>query len=187
MNSMYLIERVSHRANYSSRNKQAGNAVVELPFVLWVMLLVLLLPLLDVCAIGLRVPFMYWAAHNGCIMAAKARSYQTSVNGNPPAVQLAQQGVDRVLQSFGGIHANPATTQIMITNISTRATSLVPGPLSTDADASLFTYQMQVTVSASIDPLIVCPFPVSVPGLTGPINLTFLDRQFVENPCGLSI
>ena len=168
-------------------SRLSGNAAAELPIALWIILFVLIFPLLNLSTIGLRIPFMYWAVHNGCILGAKARSFQVPLNGQPSAVQLAQHGVDRVLQSFSGIHAHPVATNIVITDIKTHSKTLVPGPLADAADVNSYTYQLQVTVGASVDPIIVCPFPISVPGLTEPINLTFSDRQFVENPAGLSI
>ncbi len=173
--------------NRSGARKTSGSSLVELPFVLWIMFILVLFPLVDMTILGIRTLFVYGAAHNACISAARARSFATEVDGNPTAQELAQSGAAQAAAVVNGVHIATVTPNIIITNIQTGSQTTVPGPLKITPDSSVNFYQIQVSVSGSVDPFLPVPFPVSVPGLNAPAQISFSDNQYFENPVGLAM
>jgi hypothetical protein len=171
----------------NQHRKDHGSTMAELPVVIWGIFFVFLLPLINVATLGMRLTFLYAAAHNACIASARARTYLTSTDAHPPAVQLAQTGANLVVNGFPGIHITSLTPKIIITDVNTQAQTTVSGPLTTAPDTSNFTYQIQITLNGTIDPFINVYFPTNVPGLNQPLALTFSEAQFFENPSGLTI
>jgi hypothetical protein len=79
---------------------------------------------------------------------------------------------------------------LVITDINTDVvTRLAPQtPLANPADDSNNTYQVEVTATALVDPAFKynMPFFGAAPGLTAPMVITMIDRQYAENPQGLN-
>src|SRR5271168_4658014 len=161
--------------------------LVELPFVYWVFFFCLAFPAVNMATMFLRITFLYGATHNACICAARGRSFLNPINGDPPAVTLAQDGANGYVGAFTGIHVLDITTVILITNLTTHAQTISTTPLTTPADVSNFTYQVQVTVNGATDPFFIVPtfFGIPISGLNQPMQLTIADRQYFENPQGL--
>lgn len=164
-----------------------GSVIAELPVVIWLIFFVFLFPLMNLVILGLRLTFLYAANHNACISAARARTYATSPDSHPPAVQLMQTGANLVLNGFSGIHQTSLTPQIIITDVNTQSQQIVPGPLTTPPDTSNYTYQIQTTLNGTVDPFIPVYFPTNVPGVNAPLTLRFSEAQFFENPAGLTL
>jgi len=162
-----------------------GTFAVELPFVLWVFFFILFFPMLNLATTFVRITFLYGATHNACIGAARARSFQTPINGDPTAISLAQDGANAYAAAFTGIHVLTIDTAIIITNVVTHAQTIQTTPLTTPADVTNFTYQVQVTVNGASDPLFQVPSFLPISGLNQPLLLTISDRQYFENPQGL--
>jgi hypothetical protein len=168
------------------RRQPAGSVIAEAPVVLWILLFVVAFPLINLTTMFIRLSFLYAATHTACIQAARAKTYQASINSAPTALSLAQSGIDAVVASFTGIHVVQHSTAIVITDITTQAQTMQTAPLTTPADVSSFVYQVQVTTNGTADPLLPIPWPVSVAGFNAPLNVTFSDRQYFENPQGLT-
>ena len=166
------------------RNK-SGNVTAELPVVIWVFFFVFLLPLIDFTSAFIRITLCYAATHNACILATKARTFETPLNGDPTAMDLATSGANQIAQAFSGVHINSILTEIITTNIDTQKQTISTVPLTTPPDVGNNTYQIQITTSTSADPLLVLPLPGKIPGLTTALNIQFSDRQYFENPQGL--
>jgi hypothetical protein len=171
--------------NHTSR-KPAGTVIAEAPVVLWVLFIGVAFPLIDLTTAFVRLTFLYAATHTACIEAARAKTFLVSINSAPTAVSLAQGGISAVVAAFTGIHVIQQTTTIVITDIATQAQTVQATPLTTPADVSTFVYQVQVSTHGTADPLLPIPLPVAVAGLNAPISVTFSDRQYFENPQGLS-
>ena len=162
-----------------------GTFTVELPFVLWVFFFLLFLPMLNLATTFVRITFLYGATHNACISAARARSFQNPINGDPTAVSLAQDGANAYAAAFTGIHILTLDTAIVTTDIATHKQTIQSTPLTNPADVNTNTYQVQVTVNGASDPLFPIPSFLPVSGLNQPLLLTISDRQYFENPQGL--
>jgi len=128
---------------------------------------------------------LYYANHNACQLAARGRSFSTSINGDPTALQLAQSGCDNVIASYTGVHVSQLDTLIVITNIATLSQTATDVPLKTPADVSTNTYQIQVKTFGSADPIFRIPLPISLPGVNAPLAVAFAEQQYFENPSGL--
>ncbi len=170
------------------QRSRRGSFIVEAPITLFDFLFLFVFPFMDLATITLRTTFLYAAAHNAAWEAARAHSYQSSLDGLPSAVQLANSVAQRTAAPFSGIKINSIKTSIITTDINTLNQSRQATPLANPADASLNSYQVEVAVNGSINPLIVYNGSsfTNIPGLTQPMILTFTDRQFCENPQGLN-
>jgi|688.fasta_scaffold301881_2 hypothetical protein len=173
------------RTTHTGSRKQSG--IVELPFVVWIFLFVLTFPLINLATIGLRLTFLYSAAHTACLRACRGQTFQTAVENSPSCIMLANQAVQDVTQKFTGIHVSKITTQILTTSIDTGIQSRTVSPLTKPADVSKNTYQIEVVLDCSADPFLPMPSPVQIAGLSAPLQLTLSDRQYCESPDGLNL
>ena len=156
---------------------------------MWVVFFFLFLPLLDFGTLFLRSTFLYMAVHNAARNAAKSRSFLNDVPGQSSATNTANSTVNNVISMWNGVTVNSILTRIVITDVNTDAVSFAENPLLTPADDSNNTYQIQVTVTGKVDPLVTFNMPwfgsSGLPGLTKSMSVTMSDRQYVENPQGL--
>ena len=171
--------------NSRKRRSQSGSLLAELPLVIWLIFFVFLFPLINLTTLGLRLCFLYAAAHNACISSARAQTYSAPQGTRPSAVQLAQTGANLVLNSFSGIHQTSLTTKIITTDVNTQAQTIVSGPLTNAPDTSNYTYQIQITFTGTADPFIPINLPTKIAGVNQPLTVTFSDAQFYENPAAL--
>jgi hypothetical protein len=167
------------------RTRARGSVLLELPLVLWALFFTLFFPLINLTTVFIRYTFLYAANHTACLSAARARSYLTSLNGDPTAISLAQDGSNAVTSAFTGVHVTSVQTSILITNITTGVQTLQSTPLSTPADVNNYTYQIQVTTIGATDPLFPIPLAMSIPGLNAPLTAAISNCQYFENPQGL--
>lgn len=176
---------MSSRANRRKR----GNFLADGPIAIWIVILFLFLPLLDFGAIMLRTTFLYMAVHNAARNGAKCRSFLNAVAGESSATQVVANTVSSVMNLWSGVQVNSVLAEIVITDLNTSAVSRQANPLSSPADDSNNSYQLEVTVTGTVDPLVTFYMPwmgnSGIPGLTRPITLTMSDRQFFENTQGL--
>ncbi|HEY9679547.1 MAG TPA: hypothetical protein V6C76_16175 [Drouetiella sp.] len=165
-----------------------GNLLIDTPIALFLFLFVFMFPFLDLATVTLRTTFLYAAAHNAAWESARGHTFQSSLDNMPSAIQLATSSAQRTASSFGGITINSVQTRIVATDLQSLSQTRSSAPLTVPADASRNSYQVEVSVNGNVNPLVLYQFPFfgSVPGLTKPMNLTFTDRQFCENPQGLN-
>ena len=164
-----------------------GNTIVELPFVIWGVLLVLFFPLINYATIGIRSAFVFNACQIAALTASKARSYDTSTASDPSAKQLALNTATLALSTCDGVKLNSVKTEILTTKISDKTKSAQEGKLSAPPNTAVNTYQLQVTVNTDINPLIMVDsqFFGNIPGISAAYNLKVTQRHFVENSQGL--
>ncbi len=172
----------------SPRNKN-GYFIAEVPVALWFVLIIMLFPLLNLATTCLRSSFLWYAAHTATANAARAISYQTGINGQLPAMTIAENSAVQTAAGFHGIHIDSVQTAIVITDINNLKQTVSANRLSTPADPTNFGYQIQVVVNGMADPLFYSQtnWLGRIPGLTAPMPLTFSDRQFCEAPQGLNL
>jgi hypothetical protein len=164
-----------------------GHFLADAPIAIWIVIILLFVPLLDFSAVLLRSSLLYVAVHNAARNAAKARTFLAPLAGQPSATQLATTTVDNVAALWSGVTINSVLAEIVITDISTDVVSRQSSPLTTPANDATNTYQLEVTVTGTVFPLVTFNIGLfgAVPGLTQPIVVTMSDRQYVENPQGL--
>ncbi|HEY9684949.1 MAG TPA: hypothetical protein V6C86_25455 [Oculatellaceae cyanobacterium] len=167
--------------------KRRGSATVELPVALWILVFVFLFPLIDLATIGLRTSFLYAALHQATWEAARAHTFQNSLDSQKPAVQLANDTANSIVKQFNGIALTSIQTKILTTNIATSAVTSQSTPLSAPADQSQNIYQIQVTLKGSITPLVLWHEKLAaIPGMTAPLSIQLCDSQYCENTQGLN-
>jgi hypothetical protein len=169
--------------------EQAGALVAELPIAMWVLFLGLAIPLADLATIGLRSTFVVAAAHDAAHAAARCKSFQTDVDTSHPSAQTTAQSVaSNVLTSFKFSSNYTVTTQIVVTNISTGKVTRQTTPLLAPADTNSAVYDIEVVVSAQVDPLVTYSSSMfgKVPGLSAPMTMSCGSREFAEFPQGLN-
>lgn len=165
-----------------------GSAIAELPAMLWFLFCLLIFPMIDIAAIGLRMAALSYITHTSCVLAARAPSFETRLNRYEPAMQVASDEANSLLSRFSGIRIKSIKTRILATNVNTKRITFYEHAMRQPANTSDFTYQIDVTIEASVDPLVTLPYlPVDIAGVTGPMEVKFGDRQFAECPQGLNI
>lgn len=171
----------------SIRRSNEGNTIVELPFVLWAVLLVLFYPMVNYATIAIRSSFVFHAAETAALTASKARSFSTSTAADPSAQQLAIDTAHQALDQCSGIKLNGVDTEIVITKISDKSKSTSKTKLASSPNLAENTYQLQVTIDSSIDPLMMIDnqFFGDIPGITSPYSLKVTQRHYIENSQGL--
>jgi hypothetical protein len=175
--------------NRGTQRQSKGVFLEDGPLALWIILFFICLPLVDFGAVLLRSTFLYMAVHNAARNASQCRSFLTQISSDPSSVTAANSTVGNVIAMWNGVTVNSIITQIVITNINTSAISYSTTALTSPPDDENNTYQIEVSVTASVAPLVTFDWPwfgsSGVPGLTKPMNVTMSDRQFCENPQGL--
>lgn len=88
---------------------QQGTSMSEIPVVLFVFLICLLFPLIDLGVIAYRTSFVHSAAHTAVHSAARARTFLTNgANGELSAVNIAKRDAMAVKGSAnGGVNSFP--------------------------------------------------------------------------------
>lgn len=177
------------RANFirSRRRSYRAAMLAELPMILWAVLMVVAFPVIDLATVFLRITFSYAGIHYASISAARANTFASSVDGKPSAQAEALSKIKQVEKGFSGLSIDNVNTAILITKNDTLALSSQSVPLTTPADQSVNSYQIEVSADCSAQPLIPIPIPIKIDGLNAPIVLHLSAKQYCENPQGLTI
>lgn len=169
----------------SRLRNQKGNYIAETPGVIWAVLVVLCFPMIDYCSLGIRSALVFSAANQATLTASKARSYEVGTADAPPAQQLAKDTAKLCCDPWQGIHFVSATTQILQTNIDTQNQTRQTGKLLNPPNTADNTFQIEVTVTATVDPFINVPFFANIPGISAPYTMVVTQRNYFENSQGL--
>lgn len=113
-----------------------------------------------------------------------------TVANNVPAVQVANQTVQRYLTSFRGVQANNIKVGIVVVdNNSGLKTGPIYTPLPAPVDAFNKIYYLDVEVLGQIDPLVTYTGGLlgPIPGLTSPFFMYAHGQEVFENPKGLTL
>lgn len=148
-------------------------------------LLVLLFPMVDYCSLGIRTAFVFSACNQATLTASKARSYEVGTTDAPSAQSLAQSIASLCASSWQGIHLISTTTKIVTTNINTQVQTKQSGKLTSPPNTADNTFQLEVTLTADVDPLINVPFFANIPGISAPYRMVVVQRNYFENSQGL--
>lgn len=173
-------KRMRMRSNNRPGRRSRGESIAELPGILILIFLGLFFPLLDLGAIAIGANHVYNAARGASERAGRANNFSQGQ-------QLAKDYVATTAKSFGGLTIKSVDLALLEADKSTPNTwTLQNGPLPDAHDTANKVYQVQVTVNATVAPLLTVPFPGTVPGLNAPIPITTTGKNFVENVDGLN-
>ncbi len=181
----------SIRQPHRGVTRKLGTSLVEMPVVIWIIIACFVFPFLILATLSLRVLFVSLAAKEAAHAAAKAKTFAATSTeegfDTVPAVTVAQNSVDRVKATLTGTRINRVKTEILTTNIVSRAMSKSTTPL-TAVDTSKSIYAIQVSVVGELDPIIMFNIGIfgQVPGLTAPFPIVAESSEMSENPQGLT-
>ncbi|MBY0546268.1 MAG: hypothetical protein K2W95_03200 [Candidatus Obscuribacterales bacterium] len=170
----------------------SGSSLSEIPVVLFVFLIGLLFPMIDLAVIAYRTSYLHSAAHNAAHSAARAQTFMANGSkGELSAINIAKRDA-LATKSNGAGGVNFTDQDVKVTIIGTPIKAGKPeirstAPL-TDISTKDYMFQIEVTVDGRVEPLVVLSesFFGKVQGLTVPIQLQSTYKEFCEHPSGLS-
>jgi hypothetical protein len=155
-----------------------GQAIAESGPVLWALLIGLMFPALCLASLFYRCVFVYFATRDSCYKAAKSSTFS---NGQTNATTA----FNNAMAAFNGISG---TEQLFIIEQPLAGGAYNTYSSAHTANTTLYVYFLQAQTTATIQPLFSMGpswLGISVPGLTGPYNITVVCKFYVENPQGL--
>ncbi len=135
---------------HKRRNRASGQMVVELPFVIMILLLVVAFPLLDLATICLRATTVFAAARNAAHYASREQSFTSA---RATAIKMALATNERALR---GVRIAPEDVVVTILGTPLKA-GLPPINQTTpldEAKSKEYLYQLDVQVTGKVEPLL---------------------------------
>jgi len=178
----------------TSGRKHSGTSMIELPFSLWILFIVLAFPLISVATLGMRYACLKLAADEAARAAANATQFSENVPADPgppavpeelSAVNAANQVAQKVTTSFGGVSLQQTDVTILITKTTddpplTKRKAANTKLDSGELDTAQNLYQVEVALKAKLDPL------VTIPHVIERFDTFVASRQVCEVPTGLT-
>jgi len=188
------------------RRALRGSIIGENAVVLYVLFFFLFFPLMDLGGIGVRMFFLWFACNQAAMAGSKGTKWSAINNVTPGdyATSIQTQAINTansVAGNFSGITISPGYPKLNViltaiqhsdttNNQPSVATLTYPGgaglPLASPADPSQFVPILQVQINGTIQPLILVPFLVGIPGLSQPFNVTIYTEQQIEDIAALA-
>jgi hypothetical protein len=166
-----------------------GSMMAEFAPTLWLMFFAFVFPLMAIATIGIRFGFFLNAARLAAMSACQCKSFQANVSSTQlSSFNTASAIASQSCGGFSGVTLTSTVTNIVVFNFSTSKTTRQSTALTTAADTSANSYNIEVVLTGQISPLIPCPksFFGTIPGLTAPITAVARSSMFAENPQGLN-
>jgi hypothetical protein len=178
--------------------------MVEYSTTLYVLLLLLAFPLLNLSVVGFRSFFLWFAANQAVMAASKAKTYLEPIEippniVYPSACQAAIKGANKIKSMFAGISweesENNPDVQIVREPINPKAKGSKPEAVFTrgngaplverdEPDQSASIYICRVIINGQVSPLLTLPW-FDLPGLAKPIDFKVSSEAQYENVSGL--
>ncbi len=174
---------------YLARRSSSGNTMAEFAPTLLLLFCIFTFPLIAFGTLGVRYCFLLNAARLAAQSASQCKSFYTNYSTtDPSAVNIATAVATQSVKGFNGITLTSITTQIAICPLSGGAVTRQTTALAKPADTNLNSYNIEVLINGSINPLITLPKSIlgTVPGLTGPVVTSARSSVYAEFPQGLN-
>lgn len=160
-----------------------GNSILELPVVLFAVLVGLGFPLTGLATLTYRTALFHAVVRQSCTEAARARSFSE-------ARTIAQSVISKGCSSFTGITTKQCVVSIVTKNIATNKESESFVALPNEViDTEKYLYFIKVTADGKIKPMVESAnglAGVSIVGYSQPYDLTTSMKLFAERPRGLA-
>ncbi|PWT94306.1 MAG: hypothetical protein C5B53_13495 [Candidatus Melainabacteria bacterium] len=170
-----------YQKNKKSIRRNHGSALADAPGTIWALFIMLAFPAMCYASLFYRATFVYFATRDASYYAAKSATFtlaQTNANTRFTTDMNTFNGIS-------GTYTLYIVAQPIAGGTPTYYTApLAPGTLDTTNNV----YFLKVVTASTIQPLFnMGPswLGMSIPGLTGPYNLTVVSQFFSENPTGL--
>ncbi|MBX9567450.1 MAG: hypothetical protein K2X77_01080 [Candidatus Obscuribacterales bacterium] len=173
--------------------KASGSSIAEIPVALFVLLIVLLFPLLDLGTIALRSATIFEAARNAAHHAGRAKSFlQDGGEGELSAKSAAVKWTALTCHSSlrgTSIESSDVQATIIGTPFDTKKTPVRSASPLPGVEPETYLYQIEVSVTGSVEPLVLLNKDLlgQIPGVTAPLKISATFREFCEHPYGLTI
>jgi hypothetical protein len=167
-----------------------GTTIVEFGPTLWLIFFMFFFPLLTFGTVGLRYAFLLNAVRQAAGAGALCSTFASDIN--PPLDIAAETAATNIAEqctiAFPGIHLQRINCYIVISPLAGGTTVRQPAPLKQPANPSLNTYDFEVVLDATIDPLFQnSHWPLkNIAGLTAPMSTSARADVFFENTQGLT-
>jgi hypothetical protein len=173
--------------------RASGNVVAEFPAALFLFLIFLLFPLIDLATITLRATTVYVAAFSAARAAGRAETFESDTfGGKLSAINIARQEVVRTKQA-GALGVTMSNPDVHVSIVGSPLQESLPAirqqqKLSPNVSISDYLFQVEVTVVGRVEPLVKLNAGLfgNVPGLSAPLIITASFREFCEHPGGLT-
>lgn len=169
--------------------QRVGSSIAEFPVVIFVFLLVLIFPLIDLVTLFMGVSSVHSACRNAAVEGARAPSFATNVSPTRLSATNQAKSIASGL-STQGVSITPDDVQVRALRVRIadgRSQPITPSPdLAIDTTQNI--YQIEVTVTGRVTPLVMLSSTLfgNVPGLTQPLVVTTTSTATFENPDGLT-
>ena len=142
---------------------------MELPFILWIIFILIAIPLIMLATTSIRYSFLLNAAREAAHASAQCKSFQQDYPPDLSASSMAQQIATKAISAFNGITLSSVQTSIITSPVDGSPVTAQPSKLTTAADPEKNVYQIEVQIAATANPLVPMSANTfgSIPGLTG--------------------
>lgn len=168
-----------------SERKSSGQSIAELPVAIFFFILVLLLPMADLATFALRATNVFAAARNAAHLAGRSNSFRDAV-ANARARVLQSNGM-----SLAGVEIKDSDVHVYIVGSPLKAGKdpIRQEKALLEADPKSYLYQMEVVVSAKVQPLFTLSPELfgKIPGLTDAFTIQTSNREYCERPRNFTI
>ncbi len=187
---MVLVNASSN--NIRLKRNSIGTTIAELPMVLWLIFMGIGMPLLSLSLITARYALFIESAREAADAACSCQSFSAiSGSSSTNSITLAQNTAVAVASTFPGIAVSPDNVTCAIVSTPLAGGNSTVGAANTSLaippDPSQNLYQIQVTVTGQIQPMLAMPLPgfLNIPGLSAPMVATTTMQRVYQNPSGL--
>ncbi len=196
-----------------TKRSASGSIIAENASVLYVLFFLIFFPLLDLSAMGLRTFFLWYSCNQAAMAGSKGTQWTT---GNATGVSSGSDYYSSIqtqatntftsaVNMFSGIsvtsgypqlsviltaiqHSDTANNQADASTVTLTGSQL---PLTSNStppavDTSQYVPILRVTVKGTIQPFMIIPWFMSVPGLNTSFPVTITSDQQIENATALN-
>ena len=192
----------------SSTRRPKGALQAEWAMTMYVLFLFFMFPMLDFAMLGVRAFFLWFACNQAVMVGCKAHTLVNPVTigtqNYQGALTLSTNRAANVAAAFPGTSWNNAQyPQMFITfaplNTGTDSpihypasapgytASQATSPIPNIPDMNKYVAEYKCVIVGQVKPFITIPLIGTVPGLSGPVDLTVQSQAQFENPPGLTI
>jgi hypothetical protein len=176
------------KSKSTTTRSRKGTSLAELPIVIWMIFVFLLMPMLSMATMTLRSALLNAIVQNAGAAAAKAKTFEVGTADKPSAKAIAKATMNDAIKVIPGLKVINVDAQIITTAVANGTPQRSSSKLTTPADTNVNVYQIETQAKCQIDPLIKISPAIcgDIPGVSGPLTVSYAARAMAENPNGLN-
>jgi hypothetical protein len=158
-----------------------GSVIADTPGTIWALFIALVFPAMCYASLFYRATFVYFATRDASYYAAKSSTFTNAITN-------ASTKFTTDMSAFNGV-SGTYVLYIVAQPIAGGSPTFYTSPLGVGGlDTQNNVYFLKVVTSSTIQPLFSMGpswLGMTIPGLTGPYQLTVVSQCYSENPTGL--